>query len=65
MTEADVLRYFQNKISGWMQEILKGVENEWIRPHVDRTFRFEQAGGILKREKTPVKLSWLPAVDAR
>lgn len=34
----------RNKISGWMQEILKGVEDGWVRPHVDRTFPFEQAG---------------------
>ncbi len=34
----------RNKISGWMQEILKGVEEGWVRPHVDRTFPFEQAG---------------------
>ena len=34
----------RNKISGWMQNILKGVEDGWIRPHVDRTFLFEQAG---------------------
>ena len=34
----------RNKISGWMQIILKGVEQGWIRPHVDRIFLFEQAG---------------------
>ena len=34
----------RNKISGWMQNILKGVEEGWVRPHVDRTFLFEQAG---------------------
>ena len=33
-----------DKMSGWMQTILKGVEEGWVRPHVDRTFRFEQAG---------------------
>jgi hypothetical protein len=27
-----------------MQEILKGVEQGWVRPHVDRTFPLEQAG---------------------
>jgi NADPH:quinone reductase-like Zn-dependent oxidoreductase len=27
-----------------MQEILKGVEKGWVRPHVDRTFLFEQVG---------------------
>jgi NADPH:quinone reductase-like Zn-dependent oxidoreductase len=34
----------RNKISAWMQNILKGVEQGWVRPHVDRTFLFEQAG---------------------
>ncbi len=34
----------RNKISGWMQTILKGVDEGWVRPHVDRTFPFEQAG---------------------
>jgi NADPH:quinone reductase-like Zn-dependent oxidoreductase len=33
-----------SKISGWMQNILNGVEDGWVRPHVDRTFAFEQAG---------------------
>ena len=33
-----------DKIAGWMQEILKGIEEGWVRPHVDRTFPFEQAG---------------------
>ena len=32
------------KISGWMHEIMEGVEQGWIRPHVDRAFPFEQAG---------------------
>jgi NADPH:quinone reductase-like Zn-dependent oxidoreductase len=34
----------REKISGWMHEILKGIEEGWIRPHVDRSFPFEQAG---------------------
>ena len=34
----------RNKIGGWMQKILQGVEEGWVRPHVDRTFLFEQAG---------------------
>jgi len=33
-----------DKLRGWMQTILKGVEEGWVRPHVDRTFLFEQAG---------------------
>ncbi|MGD2270742.1 MAG: medium chain dehydrogenase/reductase family protein [Desulfobacterales bacterium] len=34
----------RGKMRGWMQQILKGVEEGWIRPHVDRSFLFEQAG---------------------
>jgi len=34
----------KEKIAGWMHEILKGVEEGWVRPHVDRSFPFEQAG---------------------
>jgi NADPH:quinone reductase-like Zn-dependent oxidoreductase len=34
----------RDKISGWMQNILNGVEEGWVRPHVDRTFPFDQAG---------------------
>ena len=32
------------KVAVWMQEILKGVEEGWINPHVDRAFPFEEAG---------------------
>ena len=31
------------KVRGWMQDILRGVQEGWIRPHVDRVFSFEQA----------------------
>ena len=34
----------RDKLGGWMQEILQGVEQGWVRPHVDRTFALEQAG---------------------
>jgi len=34
----------RDKISGWMQNILNGIEEGWVRPHVDKTFPFEQAG---------------------
>lgn len=34
----------EEKIIPWMGEILKGVENGWINPHVDRTFHFEDVG---------------------
>jgi len=32
------------KVVEWMHGILRGVEEGWVRPHVDRTFSFEQAG---------------------
>ena len=31
------------KVAGWMAEIIKGVDEGWIRPHVDRAFQFEEA----------------------
>jgi NADPH:quinone reductase-like Zn-dependent oxidoreductase len=31
------------KLQGWMKAVLEGVDAGWIRPHVDRTFAFEQA----------------------
>jgi synaptic vesicle membrane protein VAT-1 len=32
------------KVAVWMREILRGVEEGWINPHVDRAFPFEEAG---------------------
>ena len=34
----------RDKLRGWMQDILDGIAEGWVRPHVDRTFPFEQAG---------------------
>lgn len=34
--EADMLR-------GWMEQILTGIRDGWVRPHVDQVFRFSQA----------------------
>ena len=34
----------RDKLRGWMQDILYGIEEGWVRPHVDRAFPFEQAG---------------------
>ena len=42
-----------------MQEILKGVEEGWVRPHVDRTFLFEQVGeahAYIEARKNIVKI---------
>jgi NADPH:quinone reductase-like Zn-dependent oxidoreductase len=31
------------KVAGWTLEIVRGIEEGWIRPHVDRAFKFDQA----------------------
>lgn len=33
-----------DKIRSWMAELLGGVGQGWVRPHVDKAFSFEQAG---------------------
>jgi synaptic vesicle membrane protein VAT-1 len=33
-----------DKLRGWMETLLHGVAEGWVRPHVDKTFSFEQAG---------------------
>lgn len=33
-----------DKIRSWMDVILQGVEDGWVRPHVDKAFTFDQAG---------------------
>lgn len=30
------------KVAGWTREIMRGVQQGWIRPHVDRAFPFDQ-----------------------
>lgn len=32
------------KVAEWVQAIMAGVSEGWIRPHVDKTFPFEQTG---------------------
>ena len=32
------------KVAIWMREILRGVEEEWINPHVDQAFSFAEVG---------------------
>jgi synaptic vesicle membrane protein VAT-1 len=32
-----------DKFGGWMREVLRGVEDGWVRPHVDKVFRFDDA----------------------
>ena len=31
-----------DKVAGWTREIMRGVDEGWIRPHVDRAFPFDQ-----------------------
>jgi synaptic vesicle membrane protein VAT-1 len=31
------------KVASWTREIMRGVQEGWIRPHVDRAFAFEEA----------------------
>ena len=31
-----------DKVANWMAEILRGINKDWIRPHVDRAFPFDQ-----------------------
>jgi len=30
------------KVASWTRELMRGVQQGWIRPHVDRTFSFEE-----------------------
>lgn len=32
------------KVAVWMRDLLRGVEEEWVRPHVDQAFRFDEVG---------------------
>jgi NADPH:quinone reductase-like Zn-dependent oxidoreductase len=32
-----------NKADFWMRDILKGADEGWIKPHVDKVFSFEEA----------------------
>ena len=31
-----------DKVASWMSEILRGIHEDWIQPHVDRAFPFDQ-----------------------
>src|ERR1041384_6803917 len=37
------------KVALWMRDILRGVDEEWIRPHVDRAFSFDDVGKAHRR----------------
>ena len=30
------------KVAGWTSEIVRGINEGWIKPHVDRSFPFDQ-----------------------
>jgi NADPH:quinone reductase-like Zn-dependent oxidoreductase len=30
------------KVASWTRELMRGVQQGWIRPHVDRTFKFDE-----------------------
>jgi NADPH:quinone reductase-like Zn-dependent oxidoreductase len=32
------------KVAVWMRDLLRGVEEEWINPHVDQAFAFDDVG---------------------
>ena len=32
------------KVALWMRDLLRGVDEEWIQPHVDQTFSFDDVG---------------------
>lgn len=34
----------EERVRGWLQDLLRGVEEGWVNPHVDRSFPFEKAG---------------------
>jgi NADPH:quinone reductase-like Zn-dependent oxidoreductase len=51
------------KIRHWMEALLRGVDEGWIRPHVDRTFRYDQAGeahAYLEARKNTGKVVLVP-----
>jgi len=33
----------REKVASWTGEIIRGIDEGWVRPHVDRAFNFEQA----------------------
>ena len=45
-------------IADWMQILLKGVADGWVRPHVDKTFPLAKAGEAqtyIEERKTPAR----------
>lgn len=51
------------KVAVWMREILRGVEEGWINPYVDRSFSFAEAGAAhryLEERKNTGKVVLVP-----
>jgi NADPH:quinone reductase-like Zn-dependent oxidoreductase len=51
------------KVASWMKVIFEGVEEGWIRPFVDKAFRFDQAGDAhryLEERKNTGKVVLVP-----
>jgi NADPH:quinone reductase-like Zn-dependent oxidoreductase len=51
------------KVAQWMKAIIRGVEEGWINPYVDRAFRFEEAGAAhqyLEQRKNIGKVVLVP-----
>ncbi len=51
------------KVRGWTQEIMRGVAEGWIRPHVDRAFTFDQiadAHRYMEERKNTGKVVFVP-----
>lgn len=51
------------KIAEWVEEIMRGIDEGWIRPHVDKAFPFAQAGdahGYMESRKNTGKVVLVP-----
>lgn len=51
------------KVAVWMRDILRGVEEGWVNPYVDRSFSFEEAGAahrFLEERKNIGKVVLVP-----
>jgi NADPH:quinone reductase-like Zn-dependent oxidoreductase len=51
------------KVAVWMRDILSGVDEGWINPHIDRTFSFEEVGEAhkyLEQRKNTGKVILVP-----
>jgi len=51
------------KVAVWMRDVIRGVNEEWVRPYVDRSFSFAEAGQAhryLEERKNIGKVVLLP-----